>query len=897
MYAPVDYQQVATVPQLRVVISRFLDLLFRRRRAQRLDEEIAAHLAALAQEFEDQGMSAHAAALEARRTFGNVDSVRMLHREQRGLPMVDRWSVDLRAATRLLTREKAFTTGVVLVLALGLAVNTTIFTIVNGMTWRTLPVPGGDHIMHLSSQSVQERTGMYTSFADFNDWRSASTTFSEMGAYATAAMNVGDSERPADRLAGAFVSTNLFRVLQVQPALGREFTEDDARPGAEPVALLGHHIWSARYGADPSLIGRAIRIGGEPVTIIGVMPAGFQFPLRGDVWQPIAQMPSFDPLTRDARRFDAVGRLTPKATLDAARAEMTAIAASIAQQHPASNFDVGVRIVPFTHAFVAPPPEAQEPLLMMIAAAVVLLIACANGASLLLARANQRAREMTLRATLGASRARIVQQLLLEALLMSTAAGALGLVISLVAVQFFAREAVDLNLPYWIAFEFDARVFAYVAVACLGTAIAFGLLPAWQLSRSNAQDILKDGGRGIIGGRRGRRWASVLLAGEIALTVMLLAAGALLLRMSATLGHDDEVIDLDRLFAAQLAVPVSKYAAPAQQRALHRSLEEQLTRPEGFAAATVSSARPFVDSTTWELRLADKPLTTERGPSVQSIAISPSYFHTLGLPLLRGRGLLDGDSAPGREAVVVNDHFVQSHMPDGDPIGRRIQLREPRNGEARGSLWYTIVGVSPSVRQRPLSRPAPLVYVPLGLHETRTLAITVRASGDATSTATALRDGVRAVDADVAAYAIMSLRKLSALSRWTARLVSVVLVIFAGIAVVLSAAGLYGVTSYGFAQRTSEIGLRVAVGARHSQIAWTLLRSTLTSAMIGLALGLGGAFVASQVLRGAIVQSETPELAVLGGIALLLVVIVVAACFVPTRRAMRLDPVTALRHE
>jgi putative ABC transport system permease protein len=591
-----------------------------------------------------------------------------------------------------------------------------------------------------------------------------------------------------------------------------------------------------------------------------------------------------------------VARLADGVTVEQAQAEVDAITAALAGQHPSSNKDVGARIRLFTHAFVAPPPEAQEPLVMMIAAAIVLLIACANGANLLLARAAQRSREIAMRATLGASRLRIVRQLLVEALLIAIAAGAIGLVVSVAAVGAFGREVVDMNLPFWIRFDFDARVFSYVAIACLGTAIAFGLAPAWQLSRTDAHDVLKDGGRGAIGGPSARRWSGALLVAEIALTLMLLGASSILVRSSAALAREDAVVDLDQLMTASVGLPATRYDTPDERRLLHTRIRERLDVAPTIAA-TLSSARPFVDATGRELLLDTDTRAPDRTRTVQTIGVDTRYFETLGLPLLRGRALRPEDAMPGQQAVVINDRFADQYFPQVNPVGRRVRLVEPRSNAAPGEGWFTIVGVSRSLRQRPMSRAAPLAYLPLDVHLGMTLAITARAADDLEATTRTLREELRAVDPDVAAYNIVPLRRLSQLSRWPARLVSLVLAVFAAIASVLSAAGLYGMTAYGVAQRTSEIGLRVALGARRSQIAWFFLRTTLWHVAIGLVIGLAGVVAAGQLLSGLLFATSANDPLMLASIIVALGSVTAAACFFPARRAMRLDPVAALRHE
>ena len=804
---------------------------------------------------------------------------------------------DVRSALRVLARDRLFAAGVILVLGLGLGVNTTIFTIVNGMTWRPLPVAHGERIVNIDSRHLQRGVGTYTSYADFQDWRGATQTLEDLAAYRTATMNIGDDGRPADRLAGTFVTSNTFRLLGMQPALGRDFVQADDEPEADAVIILGHDVWRARYGADPTIVGRTLRINGAPTVVLGVMPAGFQFPSRANAWRPVSQMPGLDTIDRAERQFDLVGRLRPDVPVAQASAELDGIAAALAARYPDTNADIGARVVPFTHAFVAPPPEAREPLVMLIAAAIVLLIACANGANLLLARAAHRAREMAMRATLGASRLRIVRQLVVEALVIAVAAAGLGLLLSAGGVAIFTRETVDLNLPYWIAFEFDARVFTYVAAACLGTAILFGVAPAWHLSKAGTHDVLKDGGRGAVGVRRVGRWTGALLVSELALTLTLLGAAAILLRSSASLGRQDALLDLDDIVTAQIGLPAARYEAPERRHQLHAQVQERFDHAPGIQFATLASVRPFIESSTRVLQIEGQPPPASgRLPSVQSVGVGRRYFDTLGLYITRGRALQPGDDMPGREAVVINQQLADVYFPHTDPVGRRIRLTETREA-GTNERWLTIVGVVPSIRQRTMAGVAPLAYVPLDLHLGPTLAVIARHGGDTSRTIAELREALRAVDSDVALFNVNSLRRLSELSRWPARMVTFVLALFAVIAIALSIAGLYAMTAYGVSRRTAEIGLRMALGARRAQIAWWFLRTTLFHVGAGLALGMAGVMATAQLLRGMLVETSGPDALLLTGIVAAVVMITVVACLVPARRAVRLDPVVALRHE
>ena len=801
---------------------------------------------------------------------------------------------ELRFAARLLAKERWFTLSAVVALALGIGVNVCVFTIINGMNLRALPVDRPEQIVYLGSIELEgQGRGMDVSYPDFRDLAAGARTFSGLAAYAGGTMNVGDDDRPADRLTGAFISANAFPLLRVEPVLGRRFSPEDDRPGAPAVAILTHAVWTERYGAEPSIAGRPIRVNGSPVTVVGVMPEGFRFPLRADIWQPLAQMPGLTGDARDRRRLRLVGRLRDGADIQQARAEMTTLAAGLAQEHPATNAAIGVTVTPFAEVHMGSIADGP-PMILLTAAALVLLIACANAANLLVARAVHRSREVALRAALGASRIRILRQLVAESVLLAALAGGVGLALSAVALRFFEAEAGDLNLPYWVHFGIDGRVFAYLVLICLGTALAFGLLPAWHLSKTPAYDALKDGGRAAAGGMRPRRWAGVLLVAEIALTVALLAGAGLLVRSSLALSHADAVLDARALFTARVALPPEKLAVPEQVRAFHVRLEDRLAAAPGIAA-TLASARPFVDA--WRRQLE---IDGERAPEprrrVQVVAAGDRYFETLGVPLVKGRTLTRADAVPGRESVVINERFAALHFAGAEPIGRRIRLLERDTPGAEP--WLTIVGVSRSIRQQPYGDVGPLAYVPLGLGSTTGLdvALIVRGS-DAASIVRLLRAEVQAIDADAAVYGMQPLARLSELSRWAPRVVAALLTAFAAIATLLSAMGLYAVTAYGVSQRTAEIGIRMALGARRSQVLWLFLRRTLVHVGLGVAFGVAGALAVGQVLRSFLIRTSATDPLTFGGTILLLVAVAAAASVIPARRAARLDPVTALRRE
>jgi predicted permease len=839
------------------------------------------------------------------------------------------WSIwqDVRFGARLLMRDRGFTLAAVVLLALGLGVNTTVFTIVNAMNLRGLPVERADQILLINSRELGGlQRESFTSHADFRDWQRGTQAFAALAAYTGGTMTIGDERQAAERLAGSFVTANAFPLLRVTPAIGRHFSDEDDRPGAPRVVIISDAVWRERYGADKALIGRTIRLNGSPVTVIGVMPPGFHFPLVANLWQPLAHAPALAADARDRRdrrTLNVFGRLRDGETLTRARAELQTLTAAIAQTHPLTNTGFGANVIPFTENYTGPATEGP-PMIVLAAGAFVLLIACANAANLLLARAFRRSREIAVRVALGASRPRIVRQLLIESLLLSAMGGTAGLALAVIALRLFTAETADMSLPFWVRFEFDAGVFVYVATVCLGTALLFGLAPAWQLAQTTAHEAIKASGVGRATSRRTRRWVDGLLIAELALTLVLLAGAALLVRSGLVLADADAVLDMRSLMTARIALPPSKYATPEQRHAFYQRLQERLDAASpSIVSATLATARPFVDANVRQLVLDGETFTPEnpavgRGTgtgsasgatraaprrTVQMIAIGNRYFETLGLSLRRGRALTRDDARPGQEAIVVNERFAARFFAGVDPIGRRVRLPEV-SADAVPGPWFTIVGISPPVRQEPMSDAAAVVYLPLPIIARPGVDIALMARGSETGSASGvtaatrvIRDAVRSLDADAAMYQVQSVRRLSEQSRWNHRVIGTLLTVFALVATMLSALGLYAVTSYGMSQRTAEIGLRMALGARPAGIAWLFVRRTLILVAIGVALGAAGAVGAGRIIRGLLVRTSASDPVTLTAAIVLLAAVAVAACVIPARRAARLDPLAALRQD
>ena len=862
------------------------------------EEELQSHVAMLTEDNLRRGLTPEEARRAALIRVGGAASLHERHREARGLPALDTLLHDLRFALRLLIKDRWFTAAVVVALALGVGVNTTVFTVINGWNLRDLPVDDPGRLMHLGTRDAHGRP-RGVSYLDFLDWRVGLRAFTGLAAYADTSMILGVEGRPADHLAGCFVSANAFSALRERPIVGRDFRPEDDRPGAAAVIIIGHGVWTERFGANPSAIGRTIRVNGAPATIIGVMPPGFMFPYLAEIWQPIAQMPDLAAQPRDARAIGVFGRLADGVTLAEARAELSAFGTALAAQFPATNQGVQGTVTKFTEQYFGSITDGP-PLILMVAVGFVLLIACANAANLLLARAASRAPEISLRRALGASRGRIVRQLFVESLLLAALAGVFGFLLAWPLTRAIAAETADFGLPYWARITFDGRVFGFVAAICVATALVFGLAPAWKLSGAGTAERLRDAARTTSEGPRSRRWMSGLLVGEIALSVILLASAGLLIRSARALYAADQAIDVSNLVTARLSLPPGKYGTPQERIAFYEQLELRLASIPSMSSAAIGTALPFFGATRRDVVLdSDLDPAAAGTRSAQTLAIGSRYFETLGLSLQGGRSFDARDGLPGQETVIVNERFVTAYLPGHDAIGRRIRLIDLiDSGSARtSSSPLTIVGIAPTVRHAPATEASPVVYLPWRARPAATMQVMMRSRGNTAASVSRVREEVRALDVDVPLYNISTLERLSQQSRWTQRAVSSLLGLFASIATLLSAMGLYGVTTYSILRRTSEIGIRMALGAQRLQVAWLFLRGTLVHIGLGLTIGVAGAVAMGQVLRGVLVQTNALDPFTFAIVVVLLAVVTVVACLAPTWRASALDPAVALRRD
>lgn len=866
----------------------------RERLERELDAELQYHFERQVADNIQAGMSEQEARRRARLAFGGEDQVKEICRDARGTRWAEDIAQDVRFAVRLLLKERWFTLAAMIALALGIGVTSMMVTIINGYNFRGLPVDDPERILSLGTRDFTGRN-RGVSYLDYQDWRNASRSFAALGAYAPATMTISDRGQSPDSLGGAYVSAKAFSILGDRPILGRGFLAGDDRPGAPPVVILGYRLWVSRYGGDPDVIGRSAHVNGIPATVVGVMPEGFEFPYRQALWQPLALLPGLGAQRREDRVLGVFGRLADGVSRAQARAELAAIAAALARDHPETNVRIEPTAVRFGEQQVGRLADAQPPLALAATAAFVLLIACANVANLLLARSAGRSREMAIRASVGATRWRIARQLLVESVILAFAAGGLGLWLSTFGVR-FVSDAFGRNVPYWMRFTVDGRVLLVLVALCFLSTVLFGLAPALFASKTDVNGVMKEGGRTGIAPRV-RRWTSALLVAELALTLILLAGAGLMVRSFLALYRADRLIDASQVLTLELALPDLKYPTPEQRADFYQRLDDRLSAIPGVPLATVASTRPFVGAPTRLLSFDGRPTVAgDRLPSVSTIAIGSRYFDTLRLRVLRGRAFTSLDGTPGHEVAIVNQRFADSYYPNEHALGQRIRLTDESTDPA-SAPWLTIVGVSPTIRQSIASAARPVMYVPLRSYSSSSAALIIGGLSDPAAVTPVLRKEVASLDADVPLFNVRPLDDLLADSRLQHRLMGTLLGVFAGIALLLSMVGLYAVTAYAVLQRTHEIGVRMALGARSQQVVWLFVRRGLVPLAIGLVIGLGGALGVGRLLQGLLIQTSSTDPITLVFIVALLVTVAVAACFFPARRAARLDPLAVLRYE
>jgi len=810
---------------------------------------------------------------------------------------------DIRYALLLIVKERWYSAVAIVALALGIGLNATVFTLVNAVLIRGLPFKDSDRLLVVGSQVKNAGGPGGVSLADVADWRAQCHTFSALAGYDPNSMNISDDVAPPQQARGVRLTANAFAALGQPLLLGRDFVAADERMGAEPVAILGYALWKNRYGADPHIAGRIIRIDGTAVTIVGVMPEDMQFPAQAELWT--ALVPTKDEQSRSARFLQVFGRLSTSATREQALTELNAIAARLSAAYPDTNKDVrSVAIQTFNQAFNGGKIRVVF-LAMMGAVGFVLLIACANVANLQLSRSVRRSREMAVRIALGATRWRIVRQLLVESVLLGCMGGVIGLLLAVVGVRLFDQAVSNSGKPYWIVFSFDGIVFAYLAAICVLTGVLFGLAPALQVSRTNVNEILKEGGRGNAGGLRARWMTGTMVVLELALTLVLLVGAGLMIRSFLNLYALDLGIRTDNLMMMRMVLPTNKYPTVEARRAFYERVSPRLAAIGGVEAVSFTTSVPPFGTGRRGLEIEGRPplKPDEQAPQAGVVTISPSFFETVGVQLRRGRGFADTDGAAGSETAIINEKLAGELFANQDPIGRRIKFvaPPPRPGQPAQPppVWRTIVGICPTLRHSNSQsvEPISVVYVPLRQDPTGFAMLLVRSRLDPGVVMGAVRNEVALVDRDQPVFTVQTLGQILTQQTWPYRVFGSLFTIFAVIALVMSAVGLYAVMAYSVTQRTSEIGVRMALGAERGQISWLVLKRGLLQTGLGMVIGLLGAFFLSKVMSTLLVDLSSRDPVTFTAISVILASVAIAACVLPARRATRVDPLVALRAE
>jgi predicted permease len=805
---------------------------------------------------------------------------------------------DVRFAARLLVKGRWMTVVAIVALALGIAANSAVFTFVNAVIIRGVPFPDAGRVVAIGTQDARNRQ-MGVSYYDFLDWREAARSYSDFALMAQPTFNVSEPGTAPERYNGAYVSGNTFRLIGEQALLGRAFIPEDDVDGAPPVVVLGYSIWQSRYAGDPGVLGKTIKVNDLQATVVGVMRQGMQFPPNTDLWLPFGTATINRGQSRQARNYQVIARLADGVTIPQARSELATITARLARDYPQTNQGIEPTVITYNERVNG----RQIRLVfwsLMGAVGFVLLIACSNVANLLLARSAERAKEVGLRLSLGATRGRVIRQLLVESVMLSMIGGLVGMPLAYAGIRVFDAMTQDVGKPYFMIFSIDPIVLLFFFAICFVTGVVFGLAPALHVSRTSLNEVLKEGGRSGSTGVRARRWTNGLLVVQVALTLVLLAGAGVMMRSFFVLYVRDLGFETPRLLTMQVNLTDRKYPTSEQRNDFARRLRERLQGINAVETVTTTSNFPLSGGWQLELTIDGRTDPNARRPMVSMVGVDGKYFDTVGIRILRGRGFNPSDETPGRGGVIVNQWFAETHFKGEDPIGRQISLKEDV-ADGIDLRSQTIIGVSTTVRQREVQNidPDPVVYVPyfMGPNMGRTIAVVVRTSGETAAVVPLIRQAVLSLDGDIPVFNVRTMDELMARGRWQYQIFGGMFAVFAGIALLLAAVGLYAVMAYSVTQRTQEIGVRMVLGAPPGDVVWLFLRRAFVLVAVGLAIGLSGAFGVNRLLQSILVQSTGRDVPVLLSIALLMIVVSVTACVWPARRATRLNPVAALRYE
>jgi predicted permease len=863
-----------------------LRALFQRNTVEsELDDEIRFHFEQQVEKFVQSGLPLTEAHRRARLTFGGSDQIKEECRDARGVTIIETLAQDARYAVRQLRRNPGFTAVAVLTLALGIGANTAIFSVVNGVLLRPLPYPEPERLVTIQS---------YQSLPDLEDIQKQSQSFESLGGSTMQRLDYTGGAEPV-QVFSINCNADLFRTLGTRPALGRLLNADDDRYGAPGAVVLSHGFWARQFGSDPGAIGKSIPLSGRSYTVVGVLPANFWLPgPAGDVYASLRVVYPEAAQARGVHFLRTYLRLKPGITLAQAQSEMYRTDETLARESPDFNKGRPPRqLTPLLENVVG---DSRAALLILFGAVgLVLLIACVNFANLLLARSASRQREMAIRAALGAGSRRLIAQMLTESLLLALAGGAAGILLAQAGIRMLLALSPD-NLPRLAGIGIDARVLAFTLGISILTGIVFGLLPAWSAARLSLGEGLKESGRAVSGGRASLRLRRALVVSETALALVLLVGAGLLIRSFQRMESVSPGFRPDNILTMRVELPAARYEEIPKQRQFRTQLLNSLNSLPGVQAAMVSELPMSGDSLTHNLAIEGLPVKPGEAPEVQTRTVLGDYFSILGIPLLRGREFSTQDRGDTPTVVLVNETFVRTFFPNQDPIGAQIgwSVEKPIN-------WKAIVGVVGDVKHFGLDQPEEPAVYDLYSQTTqpwkRWTSLAVRSARDPGELTREVESQIWALDRDIPPTAVLTMKDMMDASAAPRKFNLTLLAIFATVALVLAAIGIYGVVAYSVTQRTHEIGIRVALGAQRRDIVRLILGEGGRLVALGTIMGLAGAAALTRFMASLIFGIGVHDPLTFFGVAAILICVAAAACYIPARRAMRVDPIVALRYE
>ena len=885
--------------KLRMLWARVKGQAAQTREDDAFDDEIREHITLLEERYRAQGLSAKEAAQAARRQFGNVTGLKERQRAQRGILSPQEWWQDVRFGMRMLAKRPMLNAAMVLALALGIGANTTVFSIVDAVLLRPLPYAHPERLVEVqSSEGMAEFESGDVSYPDFFDWRAQNHSFDHLVSYHDTSLTLTGVQR-AVHLDGEVVSWDLLPSLGVRPELGHGFRSEDEKLGTR-VALISHALWVSQFGSDPSVAGRTMHLSGQAYTIVGVMPAAFRFPInapQNSFWTTLAVDNDGTPKAQTANRGDhemsVIGRLEPGITLARADADMKAIAAQLTKRYPDTNTKHSSAHV--ESELTAILGDTRTLLLVILGAVgLVLLIACGNVGNLLLVRAREREREMAMRSALGANRARLIRQLLIESLMIGVLGGAAGCVLAFVSTPAVLR-LIGAGVPRAADAGVSLPVLAFALAVSIASGLVFGLAPAITLARRDLLSPLKGAGRSETGERH--RLGSAVVVVQMALGIVLTAGAALLVTSFIHLTHADDGFNPDHVLTLLFETPDSRYANTRAE--FYREYFEKLRALPGVQSAAGSIMLPMTDNgANVSFENPQHPLPKGQLASATVNVVSPAYFQTMEIPLLAGRDFSDDDTVRSPQVMIVNQAFAGKFFAGKNPLGKKLKPGTS-NGPSAPPAWRTIVGVVGNIRTGATDRQMdPMYYVPASqLSNWCCLHSVLRTEIDPLSLEPAVRNLVASMDPDIPVTDVRTMRDRIGLELAQPRFAMVLLSAFAGLALVLTVVGLYGVMAYSVARRTREIGVRVALGATRRMVLQMVLRQATVLVAIGMGLGVAATLASGSMLQAFLFGTGARNPVVLASVCGLVALTGLLAAYLPAQKAMRVDPTVALRCE